>query len=94
MNNATRHGCATGNYYPHTHGDGAPKRKKCAYCGSALYVSNGLWGVFVWTGTGLYPLTSAVKVFNRHGAADKFTETQSDLVVRWIVDTEATLALV
>lgn len=88
MKLATRHGCATGNYYPHTSGNGAPKRKKCAYCGSAIYVSKGVWGVFVWTGTGLYPLGSAVRVFARQAAADDFTQTRSDLVTRWIIDTD------
>lgn len=81
---ATRHACINGGY-PHTSGDGAPKRKRCAYCGGSLYTSAGTWGVFVWTGDGRYPLDNAVCTFTRQTKADAYaTATRPDYVVRWV----------
>lgn len=90
-----RHNCQYGTFHPHTRGDGAPKRKKCAYCGGAVLTYAGTYGVFVWRGDGRYPLAEAVRTFERERAAEtwaqrnsrKYPDAAGGLVVRWIPET-------
>lgn len=82
---ATRHLCASSLQSVHcTRGNGKPTRKACAHCGGRLRVETGLWGVFVWTGDGRYPLESAVSTTVREAVAERRTEQDSRYVVRWI----------
>lgn len=82
---AVRHECLSKGTLAHcTKGDGKPRRKACAGCGGRLAVYPGTWGVFVWTGTGRYPLTDAVRTFVRERAAERFTEQDERYVVRWV----------
>lgn len=81
-----RHYCTSGSGYPHTSGDGAPKRKKCAYCGGTLATMTGVYGVFVWRGDGRYRIADAVATFARETRADAYTARDERYVVRWIVD--------
>lgn len=80
---ATRHKCSIGNGYPHTRGDGKPKRRTCAYCRGPIHTETGTWGVYEWTGTGRYRLPDAIRTFSRERAADEFAENSDGLVVRW-----------
>lgn len=80
-----RHYCTSGSGYPHTSGDGAAKRKKCAYCGARLAVQLGCYGVFVWRGDGRYSQTTAERLFARENAAEKHATTDPRYVVRWLV---------
>lgn len=80
---AIRHKCGNGFGYPHTRGDGLPKRRTCAYCRGRLVTETGTWGVYTWTGTGRYPLRDAIRTFRREKAADEFAMTDETLVVRW-----------
>jgi hypothetical protein len=82
---ATRYRCLVSTDGPHTAGDGKPRRKACAYCGSSLRVQSGLWGVFEWTASNRYPVEDAKRTFTRQGAAQDYAD-QRDLVVRWIPD--------
>lgn len=83
--NARRHECLFGMAYPHTSGDGAPKRKKCAYCGGQIAVYEGTYGVFVWTGDGRYPIASALSVHKTRKSADLAAlAAGKDTVSRWI----------
>lgn len=86
MTNTTRHRCPHGKGHPHTAGDGAPKRKKCAYCGGVVITEAGTYGVFAWRGDGRYRPVDAVKTFTTRRAADKFADANptSGLVSRWI----------
>lgn len=79
-----RHYCTAGSSYPHTSGDGAAKRKKCAYCGGRLAVQHGCYGVFVWRGDGRYRAESAVALFAREGRAEAETAKDERYVVRWL----------
>jgi hypothetical protein len=67
-------------------GNGKPKRKTCAHCGGRFHVLSGVWGVFVWTGTGRYPESDAVSLHRLESQAHKATaaDTAETLVVRWI----------
>jgi hypothetical protein len=86
MTNATRHRCTHGNGHPHTAGDGAPRRKKCAYCGGHLITETGIYGVFEWTGDSLYRLEGARRTFTTRRAADTYANANGDnLVSRWIM---------
>lgn len=80
-----RHYCTAGHYYPHTKGDGAAKRKKCAHCGGRIDVQEGVYGVFVWRGDGRYRRENAERLFAREATADAFTTTDPRFVVRWLV---------
>lgn len=80
-----RHYCTSGSGYPHTSGDGAAKRKKCAYCGGAIVIQPGVYGVFVWRGDGRYRLDDAVATFARERTADAYTARDGRYVVRWLV---------
>jgi hypothetical protein len=80
---AKRHYCTAGDRYPHTSGDGAPKRKKCGYCGGTLATMAGTWGAFEWHSGGRYHLDGAIRAFVRESAAERFASA-GNLVVRWI----------
>lgn len=80
-----RHYCTSGDGYPHTSGDGAAKRKKCAYCGGRIAVHEGAYGVFIWRGDGRYRQETAERLFARESAADAHTRTDPRYVVRWLV---------
>jgi hypothetical protein len=80
-----RHYCPAGRYYPHTNGDGAPKRKKCAYCGSRIEVQEGVYGVFVWRGDGRYRRENAERLFAREAKADAYIAIDPRFVVRWLI---------
>jgi hypothetical protein len=73
----------------HTHGNGKPSRKRCAYCNGAFYVYTGLWGVFTWTGDGRYPEVTALRTFTRYAAAEAFADAGDETVVRWIYRPDA-----
>jgi hypothetical protein len=87
---AIRHLCPhandTGLSFQHTHGNGAPKRKKCAYCGGVLYTITGLWGVFTWRGDGRYFHDGAHETFASEVKADAYATTNDTYVVRWLPD--------
>lgn len=82
---AKRHACTSSLQSVHcTRGNGQPTRKACAHCGGRLRVEEGLWGVFVWTGTGRYPVEDAVSTTVREAVAEDRLEEDSRYVVRWI----------
>ena len=70
----------------HRKGNGKPRAKKCSYCGSAFYVEEGQWGVFVWSGgRGDYRPENAVKLFENEQKANTFADEHAhdNYVVRW-----------
>ena len=81
----TRTVCLYGSGYPHTAEDNAASgRKRCTYCGGPLTRFRGLWGVFVWQGTGRYPATDAQSM---HASVKRAELARTgELVVRWIPD--------
>lgn len=71
----------------HGRGNGKPRAKKCAYCGSAWYIEEGQWGVFVWSGgRGDYRRDNALNLFEQPAKAESFADdhTQDNYVVRWV----------
>jgi hypothetical protein len=72
----------------HKKGNGKPRAKKCSYCGSAFYVEEGQWGVFVWDGRGDYRREDAVKLFESPKKAEELaysdTGVEDNYCVRWV----------
>lgn len=69
----------------------ASRRKRCAYCGATLSVTDGTWAVMPWRRDGRYHAAqeTIVATFRAEAAADDYaTASGSDLVARWI-DKEA-----
>lgn len=75
-----------------TIGTGAPKRKKCAYCGSAIRTVEGLFGVFIWDGQNRYWADDALSFHTTEAKAQAVADSTPDAVVRFIgkdaLDTE------
>lgn len=73
-------------------GTGKPRRKTCSACSSPLLIETGAYGVFNWTGTGQYPLHSAIgALYVRPDAAERAATAAGEwYVVRWVPETEIT----
>ena len=91
---ATRHECSlahtVGMTHNHTSGTGAPKRKRCAYCGGGFVIHTGYYGVFVHSsvsGDARYHIESAVSLHTTESAAQRVidADTTGTLVTRWVV---------
>lgn len=83
---ATRYECATMcNPFGCQRGDGKPARAKCRFCGGRWRIERGMWGVFVWTGRGFYPIEDAHSVHASRLRAEKAAAGgEGELVARWI----------
>lgn len=66
-------------------GDGASKRSKCSYCGASIHVFEGMFGVFEWKRTGLYPQEDAIAFYSNRSAADRRAEKEGDMAVSMFI---------
>jgi hypothetical protein len=92
---ATRYRCSLNGFVSCTRGDGTPRRRKCATCGAALLVEQGVHGIYVWRGDGRYPARNAVQLFTSATVADQFANDHlaDGYVVRWIRSEDVPAAL-
>ena len=67
-----------------TIGTGTPKRKKCAYCGSAIRVTEGLFGVFIWDGQNRYWADDALSFHTTEAKAQAVADATPEAVVRFL----------
>lgn len=94
---AVRHECLlrneVGHFGIHTSGTGAPKRKKCAYCGGQLVTRRGWHGVFVHSSFpdagpsgAAYRIEDAKSLHSRLAGAERVIreDTTGSLVERWV----------
>lgn len=59
-------------------------RGKCRGCGTVYVTQQGWYGVFVWSGRGVYRVGDAIKAFSTERAAESFITRDETYVVRWI----------
>lgn len=65
-------------------GNGAPPRKRCAYCKSELRCETGKLGVFLWRPGGRYDESEALSIHATHAAAARASAADPNMVVRWV----------
>lgn len=71
----------------HDKGYTKPTKERCSYCRGRIIVRRGLWGTFVWTGTGRYRAEDAKATFTSHARAQKAAD-KAGLVARWIPEAD------